>query len=72
MWNDPNAAKRVVTVSMNGEFAAREAVAAASAKAARVKIEAEEVAQACEAYEAYLAIYGSLGDAVRSSAADAD
>jgi post-segregation antitoxin (ccd killing protein) len=81
---DPNAANCAVTVTMNGDLVARAkaaglnvsalaegAIAAALAKVTRVKLEAE-VVQACEAHEAYLAMYGSLGDAVRASAADAD
>jgi post-segregation antitoxin (ccd killing protein) len=81
---DPSAAKRGVTLTMNGDLVARaeaaglslsalaeEAVAAALAKAVRVTLEAE-VAQACKAHDAYLAIYGSLGDAVRASALDAE
>jgi post-segregation antitoxin (ccd killing protein) len=81
---DRLAAKRDVTLTMNGDLVARAqaaglnlsslaegAVAAALANAARVKLEAE-IAQACEAHEEYLAIYRSLGDAVRASAADAE
>jgi hypothetical protein len=70
---DPLAAKRDVTLTMNGDLVARAeaAVAAALAKAVRVTLEAE-VAQACKAHDAYLAIYGSLGDAVRGSAFDAE
>jgi post-segregation antitoxin (ccd killing protein) len=81
---DPLAAKRDVTLTMNGDLVARAeaaglslselaegAVAAALAKVARVTLEAE-VARACKAHDAYLAIYGSLGDAVRASASDAE
>ena len=81
---DSRAAKRPVKLTMNGDLVARAkaaglnlsalaegAVAAALAKAARVRLEAE-VAQACRAHDEYLAIYGSLGDAVRASAGDAE
>ena len=80
----PSSSKRAVNLTMSGDLVARaraaglnlsavaeEAVAAALAKAARVKLEAE-VAQACAAHEEYLAIYGSLGEVVRASAADAE
>ena len=81
---DHSASKRSVTLRMNGDLLSRAraagldlaalaeaAVAAALAKAALVELEAE-IGQACEAHEGYLAIYGSLGDAVRASAADAE
>ena len=81
---DPSSAKRAVNLTMSGDLVARaraaglnlsalaeEAVAAALAKAAREKLVAE-VAQGCAAHEDYLAIYGSLGDAIRAAAADAE
>ena len=68
--------KRPVNVTLNSNLVARakadglnlsavaeEAVAAALARVARARFEAE-VAQACKAHERYLAEYGSLGDAV--------
>jgi antitoxin CcdA len=74
------AAKRPVTVTLNGDLVARaraeglnlaalaeEAAAAALARSAKARFEAE-VAQACGVHEQYLAEYGSLGDAVRTSA----
>jgi post-segregation antitoxin (ccd killing protein) len=80
---DPLAAKRDVTMTMNGDVVARAeapglslsalaegAVTAALAKAVRATLQAE-VAQACAAHDAYLVIYGSLGEAVRASALDA-
>ncbi len=81
---DPIAAKRPVNLTMNGDLVDRAgaagldvsalpeaAAAAALAKSARAKMKAE-VAQACAAHDEYLAIYGSLGDAVRASAADGE
>jgi antitoxin CcdA len=81
---DPSAAKRPVNLTMNGDLVARAraagldlsalaeaAVATALAKSVRAKLEAE-VAEACAAHEEYLAIYGSLGDAVRASVADGE
>ncbi len=81
---DPRAAKRPVNLTMNGDLVARAhaagldlsalaeaAVAAALAKSARAKLEGE-VAEACAAHEEYLAIYGSLGDAVRATVADGE
>jgi post-segregation antitoxin (ccd killing protein) len=75
---NPAAAKRPVNVSLNGDLVARaraaglnlsalteEAVAAALARIAREKFVAE-IAQACRVHEAYLAEYGSLGEAVRA------
>ena len=74
----PQAAKRAVNVSLNADLVARaraerlnlsaiaeEAVAAALARIARERLEAE-IAQACRVHEQYLAEYGSLGDAVRA------
>jgi post-segregation antitoxin (ccd killing protein) len=81
---DLSAAKRPVNLTMNGDLVARAraagldlsalaeaAVAVALAKSARAEMEAD-VAQACAAHEEYLAIYGSLGDAVRAAAADGE
>ena len=77
---DPQAAKRAVNVTLNGDLVARaraeglnlsalaeQAVAAELARIAREKLEAE-IAQACRVHEDYLAEYGSLGDAVRAIA----
>jgi post-segregation antitoxin (ccd killing protein) len=74
--SNTNAVKRSVNLTLNGDLVARakaeglnlsalaeEAVAAALARVALARFEAE-VAQACEAHERYLAEYGSLGDAV--------
>ena len=77
---DPQAAKRAVNVTLNGDLVARaraeglnlsalaeQAVAAELARLAREKLEAE-IAQACRVHEDYLAEYGSLGDALRTVA----
>ena len=77
---DPQAAKRAVNLSLNGDLVTRaraeglnlsalaeEAVAVALARRAREKLEAE-IAQACRVHEDYLAEYGRLGDAVRAIA----
>ena len=77
---DPQAAKRAVNLSLNGDLVTRaraeglnlsalaeEAVAVALARRARERLEAE-IAQACRVHEDYLAEYGSLGDAVRTIA----
>jgi antitoxin CcdA len=76
---DPTAAKRPVNVTLNSDLVARaraeglnlsalaeEAVAAALARIARERFEAE-IAQACRVHERYLSEYGSLGDAVRAA-----
>ena len=75
---DADAAKRPVNVTLNSDLVARaraeglnlsalaeEAVAAALARIAKARFEAE-IAQACRVHEQYLAEYGSLGDAVRA------
>ncbi len=75
---DPQAAKRAVNVTLNGDLVARaraeglnlsalaeQAVAAELTRIAREKFEAE-IAQACRVHEDYLAEYGSLGAAVRA------
>ena len=80
---DTNAAKRPVNVTLNSDLVARaraeglnlsalaeEAVAAALARIAKARFDAE-IAQACRVHEQYLAEYGSLGDAIRSGG-DAD
>ena len=80
---DTDAAKRPVNVTLNSDLVARaraeglnlsalaeEAVAAALARIAKARFEAE-IAQACLVHEQYLAEYGSLGDAVRAGG-DAD
>jgi antitoxin CcdA len=77
---DIQAAKRPVNVTLNSDLVARaraeglnlsalaeEAVAAALARIAKARFEAE-IAQACRVHEQYLAEYGSLGDKVRASA----
>jgi post-segregation antitoxin (ccd killing protein) len=74
-----SAAKRPVNVTISSELVAKarseglnlsalaeEAVAAALARIAKTRFEAE-IAQACRVHEQYLAEYGSLGDAVRAS-----
>jgi antitoxin CcdA len=74
------AAKRPVNVTLNSDLVAKarseglnlsalaeEAVAAALARIAKTRFEAE-IAQACRVHEQYLVEYGSLGDAVRASA----
>jgi post-segregation antitoxin (ccd killing protein) len=48
---------------------AEEAVAAAVSARVREK-RAAEIIQACRAHDAYLATYGSLGEAVRAAAKD--
>jgi antitoxin CcdA len=86
MWMavyDTEAARRPVNVTLNSDLVARaraeglnlsalaeEAVAAALARIARARFDAE-IAQACRVHEQYLAEFGSLGDAVRANA-DAD
>jgi post-segregation antitoxin (ccd killing protein) len=75
--HDTPAAKRSVNLTLNGDLVTRaraaglnlsrlaeEAVAAALARIAHEKLEAE-IAQACQVHDHYLAEYGSLGDAVR-------
>ena len=75
---DPQAAKRAVNVTLNGDLVARaraeglnlsalaeQAVAAELARIAREKFEVE-IAQSCRAHEDYLAEYGSLGNAIRA------
>lgn len=77
---DIGAAKRPVNLTLNGDLVTRaragglnlsalaeEAVAAALARRAREKLDAE-IAQACRVHERYLAEYGSLGEAVRTNA----
>ena len=77
---DPQAAKRAVNLTLNGDLVARaraeglnlsalaeQAVAAELARIAQEKLEAE-IARACRVHEDYLAEYGSLGDAVRAIA----
>jgi post-segregation antitoxin (ccd killing protein) len=74
---DVAAAKRPVNLTLNGDLVMRaraeglnlsalaeEAVAAALARRARERMEAD-IAQACRVHEQYLVEYGSLGDAVR-------
>jgi post-segregation antitoxin (ccd killing protein) len=76
---DTTAAKRPVDLTLNGDLVARaraeglnlsalaeEAVAAALARRIRVKL-AAKIVQACAVHEQYLAIYGSLGGALRAS-----
>jgi post-segregation antitoxin (ccd killing protein) len=71
-------AKRPVNVTLNRDLVARaraeglnlsalaeEAVAAALARIAWARFEAE-IAQGCRVHEQYLAEYGSLGDALRA------
>jgi len=75
-----NAIKRPVNVTLNSDLVARarseglnlsalaeEAVAAALARIAKARFDAD-IAQACLVHEQYLATYGSLGDAVRANA----
>jgi antitoxin CcdA len=75
---DPGAAKKPVNLSINSDLVARaraeglnlsalaeEAVAAALARVAREKFEAE-IIRACRVHERYLAEYGSLGEALRN------
>jgi antitoxin CcdA len=77
---DTPAAKRPVNLTLNSDLVARaraeglnlsalaeEALAAALARIAKARFEAE-IARACLVHEQYLAEYGSLGDAVRASA----
>ena len=77
---DVQAGKRAVNVTLNSDLVARaraeglnlsalaeEAVAAALARIAKARFEAE-ITQACLVHDRYLAEYGSLGDAVRASA----
>lgn len=77
---DTGAAKRPVNLTLNSDLVARaraeglnlsalaeEAVAAALARIAKARFEAE-IAQASRVHEQYLAEYGSLGDAIRASA----
>jgi post-segregation antitoxin (ccd killing protein) len=74
--NDAKTAKRPVNVTISSDLVAKareaglnlsalaeEALAAALARLARARFEAE-IAQACAAHERYLAEYGSLADAV--------
>jgi post-segregation antitoxin (ccd killing protein) len=80
----PSTAKRAVNLSLNGDLVIRaraegldlssiaeEAVAAALARRAREKFDAE-IAQACQAHDEYLAEYGSLGEALRCHADGAE
>jgi len=77
---DTGAAKRPVNLTLNGDLITRaraeglnlsalaeEAVAAALARRAREKLDAE-IARACRVHDQYLAEYGSLGEALRTSA----
>jgi antitoxin CcdA len=77
---DIGAAKRPVNLSLNADLVTRaraeglnlsalaeEAVAAALARRARERLDAE-IAQGCRVHERYLADCGSLGDAVRTNA----
>ena len=77
--NDAHAAKRPVNVTISSDLVARaraeglnlsalaeQAVAAALARIAKARFEAE-IAQACRAHDQYLAEYGSLADAVRAN-----
>lgn len=77
---DLSATKRAVNLTLNSDLVhraraeglnlsaiAEEAVAAALARRAREKFDAE-IAQACRAHDAYLAEYGSLGEALRNQA----
>ena len=77
---DPKAPKRAVNLTLNADLVTRaraeglnlsalaeEAVAAALARRARERLDAE-IAQACRVHDQYLAEYGSLGEAVRTSA----
>jgi antitoxin CcdA len=77
---DPHAAKRPVNLTLNSDLIARaraeklnlsalaeEAVAAALARIARARFDAE-IAAACRVHERYLAEYGSLGEALRTPA----
>jgi len=77
---DTDAPKRPVNVTINSDLVARaraeglnlsalaeQALAAALARIAKARFEAE-VAQACRVHDQYLMEYGSLGDAVRADA----
>jgi post-segregation antitoxin (ccd killing protein) len=77
---DTGAVKRPVNLTLNGDLVTRaraeglnlsalaeEAVAAALARRARERLDAD-IAQACRVHDQYLAEYGSLGEAVRTSA----
>ena len=74
---DRMAPKRPVNLTLNSDLIARaraaglnlsalaeDAVAAALARLARERLEAE-IAQGCRVHEQYLAEYGSLGEALR-------
>ena len=75
---DPSATKRAVNLTLNSDLVRRaraeglslsaiaeEAVAAALARRSREKFDVE-ITEACRAHDAYLADYGSLGEAVRN------
>jgi antitoxin CcdA len=79
---DQQAAKRPVNLTLNSDLVSRacaegldlsalteEAVAAALARRAREKFEAE-IAAACVAHDQYLAEYGCLGEALRAEDAE--
>jgi antitoxin CcdA len=78
--HDADAVKRPVNVTINSDLVARaraeglnlsalaeQAVAAALARLAKARFDAE-VVQACRVHDQYLTEYGSLADAVRANA----
>ena len=76
---DPNAARRAVNLSLNGDMVSRaraahlnlsaiaEAAIASALNDVMLKRFHDEIARGVELHDAYLAEYGSLADAIRAA-----